>query len=267
MTTLIKPIDDRDVLHGFLSADRAACAYQLGDLDDAYFPWCDWWGAYDGDELKLVLLLYKGLSVPVTLTYGDSAYVEELFEAVYHQLPDRFYCHVLEGHLPGLARHYETEELHLMLRMALGRDEYAPRQVDLDVVRLGHRHTAQIVSLYEHYPDNFFEPYQLETGLYFGILDRSGGDLVSIAGIHVLSNAYDIGVIGNLVTHPEHRGKNLATRVTGRLLNEVFERVSLAALNVDEANTAALRTYQTFGFRPHHRYYEGLVKRRMLPPG
>ena len=212
-----------------------------------------------------MFLLYKGLSVPVTLTYGDKSLVGPLLAEIYHRLPDRFYTHAWEGHLPGLQEHYECDELSLRLRMVLGRDAFTRQPVDGDVVRLGHRDTARIVSLYDHYPDNFFEPYQLETGLYFGLHDGPGGPLISIGGIHVLSAEYDVAAIGNLVTHPAYRGRNLAKRVTSRLLNEVFERVSLVALNVSEENHPAVRLYEGFGFAHNHRFYEGMVRRRMIP--
>lgn len=265
----IRGIEDRDQLLEFFLGDPVACAYQIGDLDDAYFPWCRWWGAFDDDDdqLKLALLLYSGLSVPVALTYGQADLLEPLLEEIYADLPDRFYCQAFEDHYTALSAQYDASDMQPKLRMALRRDDYEPVPADPDVIRLGHRDTARIVKLYDHYPDNFFEPYQLETGLYFGITEGSGGELVSIAGIHVLSQANDVAAIGNLVTHPDHRGKQLARRVTGRLLNEVFERVGLVALNVSEENVPAVRTYSHFKFEPHSRFYEGLVKRSLLPRG
>lgn len=265
--TVVKQVTDRAELHSFFSADPVACAYQLGDLDDAYFPWCQWWGAYDSDSglLETVFLLYKGLSVPVALTYGDGDRLKRMIEAIYSDLPDRFYCHLLEDHVEAVDAHYDTGDLRPMMRMALRADDYDIGTRDPDIRRLGHRDTGNIVKLYRHYPDNFFEPYQLETGLYFGIHDRNAGPLIAIAGIHVLSEKYDVGVVGNLVTHPDHRGKQLARRVTARLLNEVFERVSLVALNVAEDNTPAIRTYRHFKFGHNHRFYEGMVRRTLLP--
>lgn len=110
--------------------------------------------------------------------------------------------------------------------------------------------------LYEHYPDNFFEPYQLETGLYFGVRDEDIG-LASIAGIHVVSESHDVAVIGNFVTHPERRGRGYASACTARLLSELFETVSLVALNVQEDNEPAQRMYRNFGFEENNVFYEG----------
>ena len=78
----VRQIDDRDLLSAFLSTDRAACAYQIGDLDDSYFPWCTWWGAFDEqDQLRFVYLHYIGLSIPVALTFGDPDYLPGLLDA------------------------------------------------------------------------------------------------------------------------------------------------------------------------------------------
>ncbi len=117
------------------------------------------------------------------------------------------------------------------------------------------------MELYQHYPDNFFEPYQVESGLYFGIRSEDGEQLVSIGGIHVLSEFYDVAAIGNLVTHPDHRSQGYASRVIGHLLNELFQRVSLVALNVQVDNVAAIKTCERFNFEPTHRFFEGIVTR------
>lgn len=257
----IRPVDDREQIHTFLADDPVAHAYQLGFLDDAYYQWTKWWGWFEGDALEVLVVLYSGLSVPVVLTVGGAERVSDTYQQLHGELPDRFYCHVRDEHLEGVRRIYDTSALSPSSRMFLRREDFEPPEPNRWVVRLGHRDTAQIIKLYEHYPDNLFEPYQLESGLYFGIHRRSGGELVSITGIHVLSEQSDLAVVGNLVTHPRYRGRNLATTVTGRLLTELFERVSLVALNVAEDNTPAIRTYEHFAFKPHHRFWVGLAKK------
>jgi hypothetical protein len=235
-------IQDRDLLLSHLAKDRVGCAYPLGYLDEAYAPWCQWWGvvAPESEDIRLLLLLYTGLSVPVVLVAGDAAAAPELLEALYNALPDRFYAHLPQPHVAPFGGFYDTRQLVPMLRMSLERARYTIQEVDPFVVRLGHRDTAEIVKLYEHYPDNLFEPYQLESGLYFGMHRRSGGQLISIAGVHVVSKANDVAIVGNVVTHPKYRRNALATRVVARLLNETFESVSLAAVNVPEGNAVRL---------------------------
>ena len=177
-------------------------------------------------------------------------------------LPERFHFHALEEQMTTVKGQFEPKSYQRMVRMGLERSHYKRLPGDslaVGVERLGHRDTAAIMDLYQHYPDNFFEPYQLETGLYFGVRDEELG-LASIAGIHVFSEEHDVAVIGNFVTHPDRRGEGLATACTARLLDNLFERVSFVALNVQEDNAAAIHMYTKFGFGKNNVFYEGRVE-------
>ena len=253
----VEKLTDRRELGEFLMQDRLANAYLLGDLDPAYYQFCHWYGSRDAQgELRHVMLVYVGLSLPVVILSGNGEGLEEFLEDTRSVVPDRFHYHVLEEQFPALQAVYETESAETMLRMGLERDDFAPPERDRRVERLGHRDTAAIMALYEHYPDNFFEPYQLETGFYFGIRNERGRP-VSMGGVHVISEDYDVAVIGNLVTHAEYRGQGLATKVTARLVEELFERVSMLALNVGRDNPHAVKLYENFGFEANNVFYEG----------
>lgn len=263
----VQEIQDTHVLRAFLAQDPVGNAYLLGDLADDYLPFCRWYGARDEDgSLRALVLLYKGLRLPalLTVTDGDPASAHLLADIFSYArarslFPSPAWIHAWRHHLPPL----ETSLLHaqpleLMRRMSLRRAQYQPRARRHKVRPLGHQDTAAIVRLYKHYPDNFFEPYQLESGLYFGI-DAPDDGLAAIAGIHVLSQADDIAAIGNLVTRPDLRQQGHASDITSRLLDALFERVSLVTLNVRDNNAAAIALYEKFGFVPHHTYYEGQV--------
>ncbi len=252
----VEELTDRNELREFLMRDRLANAYLLGNLDPAYFQFCNWYGARDDEgELTNLMLVYLGLSLPVVFTSGNGEGLEEFLEASRDIVPRRFHFHVLEEQMPALQSVYPTKGAQAMLRMGLTPEQFEPIDYDEPIERLGHRDTAAIMELYEHYPDNFFEAYQLETGLYFGIRDEDR--LVSMGGVHVLSEEYDIAVIGNLVTHSNYRGQGLATAVTARLIEELFDRVSLLALNVGRDNAPAVRLYGNFGFQSNNVFYEG----------
>lgn len=254
---VVERLEDREELRRFLIQDKLANAYLLGDLDPDYFPFCDWYGtrAPDG-TLDSLLCSYTGLSLPVVLAVGSEVGIETLVEACADELPDRFHFHVTAPHLDTLQRSFDVSNLREMRRMGLRQEAFQPVDSHPRVRRLGHGDTAAIMRLYEHYPDNLFEPSQLETGLYFGI-DDGDGTLLSIAGIHVASEEYDVAAIGNLATRPSARGDGLATACTERLLAELFERISLVALNVREDNAPAISVYTNFGFRPNTTFWEG----------
>lgn len=253
----VEKITDRDELRAFLMGDKLANAYLLGNLDPAFLPFCDWYAARDADgRLGSLLMIYQGLSLPVVFMLGAEPELEPFLREVRGELPDRFHFHVLDNHIESVRNVFSPRDALRMHRMGLERPDYASSVDTARVDRLGHRDTASIMALYGHWPDNFFEPAQLETGLYFGVRDPDEG-LLSIAGIHVVSEDYDVAVIGNLVTHPRARGRGLATLCTARLLDELFDRVSLIALNVQEDNKPAIKMYANFGFTDNNVFWEG----------
>lgn len=258
----IRPVDNKIVLHSLLIQDRVAGAYLLGDLDDNYFGYCRWWGAHATDgTLESVMLLYTGLRLPAVLTFGNTTGIEDIFSdpAVRNELPTQFYAHIMNEHLAAFQGHYNTDALRSMVRMGLAKHDFKHPGDDLGgITRIGHSHTAELMDLYRYYPDSFFEPYQLESGFYFGT--HVDGDLVSVAGTHLFSSAYSVAAIGNIVTHPKHRSQGHSRRCTTRLLEALFEEVSIAALNVERDNVAAQRVYRRLGFTDHIRYLEGLVR-------
>lgn len=256
----IEELDNRAELQNFLTRDKLAAAYLLGELDPDYFPFCNWYGtrAPDG-TLESVLCHYTGLSLPLVLAVGSEVGVETLMTNCRDRLPDRFHFHVTDPHLETLQNRYELNHLRNMRRMGLHRSKYDNPRNGRHVRRLDHGDTAAIMQLYEHYPDNLFEPSQLETGYYFAV-DDGDGSLLSIAGVHVVSVEYDVAAIGNLVTHPEARGQGYGTACTGRLLDELFDEVSLVALNVREDNSPAISVYTSFGFQQNTTFWEGRAR-------
>ena len=256
----VERITNREELGEFLMRDRLANAYLLGNLDPQYWQFCRWHGMRDASgALESICLVYIGLSLPVVFVAGPAENFERMMRQCSGELPDRYHFHLLEEQMIVVPGVFEPKSSQRMNRMGLERSHYKPRsQNSVNVERLGHRDTASIMDLYQHYPDNFFEPYQLETGLYFGVRDPELG-LSSIAGIHVFSEEHDVAVIGNFVTHPERRGQGLASACTARLLDDLFERVSFVALNVQEDNQPAIRMYSNFGFEKNNIFFEGRV--------
>ncbi|OIP40800.1 MAG: hypothetical protein AUK47_07515 [Deltaproteobacteria bacterium CG2_30_63_29] len=252
----VEKLRDRGRIYDFLASDRIANAYQIGDLDEVHFAQSTWFAALDEQgEIEAALLILEGLSLPVVFSSGSQRGAQTLFRSC--ALPPRFHFQIWEGHRGSLESVHQLHSSSHMARMALHRSAFKPRTSPIGVVALGHLHTADIIELYAHYPDNLFEPYQLGSGLYFGV--REGGRLVSIAGIHVVSAEHDLAAIGNLVTDPTCRGKGYVTACTNRLLEALFERVSLVTLNAEVENEAAVHTFERLGFQHHLLYLEGRV--------
>ncbi len=139
--------------------------------------------------------------------------------------------------------------------MALRDSEGVSDAYDPAVVAMGPAHLSEALALYEHsYPGNWFDARMLETGRYYGLWDA--GRLVSVAGVHVYSRRYRVAVLGNIATHPAHRGQGYATRVTARLCRTLQDEVDHIGLNVKADNIAAIHCYQRLGFETVATYAE-----------
>lgn len=121
-------------------------------------------------------------------------------------------------------------------------------------------HKDKLLDMYKKsYPDNYFDDRMLETGKYFGCI--LNGEIVCVSGVHVHSDEYKISVLGNITTHPDYRGKGLATAVTARLVKELRTDGNTVALNVKKDNTAAIKCYQKLGFEIYCEYEESFFSR------
>ena len=101
----------RTEIEAFLRRDAFLHLYELGDLDDFFWPHTTWFGlrAHGADrsraELAAVALLYGATDLPVllALTAPPLAALADLLAALLPRLPPRFYAH-LSGDLARVAQ-------------------------------------------------------------------------------------------------------------------------------------------------------------------
>lgn len=253
-------VTDTSSLEEFLRPFPVENSFVLGYLDPEYAEECRWFARRDATGLRTVLLVYTGLSRPALFFGGHPDGVAPLLRLVRSELPDRAIVRAPRALFESVKTSYQpVGTMREMQRMGLERSTFLARDTGTDdpmVVTLTHRDTGAILQTYASWPDHFFDPYQLSTGLYFGIRGDAN-DIASIAGIHNLSQRYDVAAIGNLVTHPNYRGRGYAQRCTAVLLRRLFAQVGLVALDVQSGNVAAIRTYQRFGFQQKAEFFEG----------
>jgi len=256
---------DTAALREMLAEDPVGGAYMLGDLDPRYTPFCEWFVSGEaGGRDDTIVLVYSGLSAPAVLTFGAAEGVEAILDAFIETLPEHAHAHLAAGHRAAFLRRYTMDRELPMARMGVRAEELvfdpAWETREDPVVALGHRDTGDIMALSTHYPDSFFEPTQLSSGYYVGI--RVDGELVSMAGVHIVSATDRLAVIGNVVTHPDHRGRGLSTACTGTLCHRLAEGGhDLIALNVERENASAIRVYEKLGFRRHLAFTQGFIGR------
>ncbi|MEU6077821.1 GNAT family N-acetyltransferase [Micromonospora sp. NPDC047074] len=235
---------DRAVLAELLGRDPVLHAYQLGDLDDFFWPYTSW---FRRDEE--VALLYHGADPPTLLAFAAPSRVDRLaalLRELTPVLPARLWAHLSPGAEAALAGAFRAAAAGPHHKMAL-----------TDPARLAAAPAAGTVldagdlpalrRLYDvAYPGNWFDPRMLDTGQYVGV--RDGGELVAVAGVHVYSPVYRVAALGNVTTHPRARGRGLAGAAVAELCRRLADSVTHVTLNVKADNAAAVRLYGRLGF-------------------
>ncbi|GAB3935477.1 hypothetical protein GCM10027614_10270 [Micromonospora vulcania] len=204
---------DRAVLAGLLGRDPVLHAYQLGDLDDFFWPYTSWFRR--GEQ---VALLYHGVDPPTLLAFAapeQCAAMAVLLKELAPLLPARLYAHLSPGLSEVLGGSFRVESRGVHYRMALTDPDRLAAVAPAGVV-LGAADLPLLGRLYaQAYPENWFDPRMLDTGQYVGV--REGGELVAVAGVHVWSPVYRVAALGNVATHPRWRGRGLAAAVVAAL--------------------------------------------------
>ncbi|WP_255292580.1 GNAT family N-acetyltransferase [Micromonospora sp. WMMA1996] len=235
---------DRAVLAGLLGRDPVLHAYQLGDLDDFFWPYTSWFRR--GDE---VVLLYHGVELPTLLAFAAPERVAALSALLVEAapvLPARLWAHLSPGLEATVSRWYAVSDAAAHVRMAW---TDPPRAAAVPAVGepLGRADLAELRELYAvAYPGNWFDPRMLDTGQYVGVRDR--GRLVAVAGVHVWSPRWRVAALGNVTTHPDVRGRGLGAGVVAALCARLRASVDHVTLNVRADNAAAVRLYERLGF-------------------
>jgi ribosomal protein S18 acetylase RimI-like enzyme len=77
----------------------------------------------------------------------------------------------------------------------------------------------------------------------------------------------EVARLGNVMTHPDFRGRGYATAVTGAVTADLLRFCDQVVLNVRSDNPPALQAYAKLGYREHVRFEERLIHRQGGPAG
>lgn len=253
-------LHDTDEIERYLRRNTLIHLYELGDLDDFFWQRTTWYAFKDADHIQSLLLLYSAINPPVLLAVGENLLaLRNLLQASIYLLPPRFYAHLSSDLSTSLAAHYRVDSQGLHFKMALIDTSRLETGNISEVLPLTETHLDELQALYRvSYPDNSFDPRMLQTGHFYGI--RRDNKLVSVAGVHVYSPRYKVGVVGNVTTHPAYRGKGLGTAVCARLCHELLHTVEHIGLNVKADNVPAIASYKKLGFEVVGEYEEALLE-------
>jgi ribosomal protein S18 acetylase RimI-like enzyme len=254
-------LHDKDEIEGVLRRDPPMHLYEIGDLDDFFWPHTTWYGLEDRGSLKSVALLYAGSDLPVVLALareGQTWAVTALLERMRAVLPRKFYAHLAVGAGRALGPGFSVEMHGRHDRMLL--EDVTPlARIDTHrAVPLGPPDLREIEALYEEaYPATWFDPRMLETDAYFGV--REEGQLAAVSGVHVVSRHHRVAAIGNVATRPALRGRGFARMAVAATCRALHGAVDHIGLNVDVENADGIRLYRGLGFARVGSYEEALV--------
>jgi hypothetical protein len=248
---------DRNALRTMLEPKRPYAAYALGQLDPRLFRLSEWWTAEGEAGQGLVLHSRGGLGNAV-FTMGEAGALEALLRV--HPGPRTAFLTCEVHHVDTVQRYVELSTRQTMIRMLVTADTFTPCY-EPAVVRLTGRNARAINALYhsDGVP-SFYTPRQVDDSIYCGV--EREGELVAIAGTHVISSWASIAVVGNVYTHPIYRGQHFAQATTSAVTEKLLVNCSEVVLSVDPTNTSAVRAYERLGFREVARLIEGAAVRR-----
>lgn len=254
-------LSDKKVIESHFRKNTCLNIYPIGDLDEFFFKHTKWFALTDESEILDIAFLYTGTDLHVLLAVcdGDLNNMKELLTGISAELPDKFYSHLSPGLEIIFSGKYKAEDFGRHYKMCLLKKNFKDMNDSDNIKRLGTEDIEAIQKFYaEAYPGNWFDMRMLETGKYFGHF--TDGELTGAAGIHVYSPEYKVAALGNITTHPLHRGKSICRKLTSALCSDLFESVDHIGLNVHIDNKAAIECYRKTGFSITGEYHEYLFE-------
>jgi GNAT superfamily N-acetyltransferase len=252
-------LHDKNSILSYLKKNAGLQIYSIGDLDNFFWPKTIWFALRDADAIQSIALLYVGMDMPTLLSFyeGESCFSCQLIERIRHLLPVKFNAHLSPGLLDIFGRQNIIDYYGLNCKMVLKKAVHEPN--DKNIRKLSFDDLSIIKDFFAvSYPKNWFDSRMLETGKYYGYFIND--KLVGVSGIHVFSEEYKVAALGNIATHPDHRGKQIGYKLTSALCFDLQKCVDIIGLNVKSDNDHAIKCYKKIGFEVIGTYDECLLK-------
>ena len=250
---------DRALLRQFLERDRLLAAYAICDLEDREFGRTRWGIATQDGEVVAIAMEYGGLTPQPMFVMGDNDGIVAILRDVVR--PRAAYLAGPAEALTAVAQQYRVDPGPPMIRMWVDRTTFQPAPAQVE--RLLPVEVSELNRLYQLGFAAWLPSSAIAEGVYYGI--RVNGRLVAAAGTHVISRTARLAVVGNVLTHTDHRGRGYAKAVTSAVTAELLRYCDEVVLNVRSDNPPAIQAYTRLGFAEHARFEERLVRRLSSP--
>ena len=258
---VVRPVREPEEIRAMLSPHRTYAAYALGQLQPRLFERTEWHVSRGAGGEALLLHSRGGLGNAL-FAFGAIEALEAALQL--HPGPHQTFLSCQPHQRETILRHFLLPEASSMVRLQVDRERFQPEAGQ--VRRLTGSEAFRINSLYRSDgTPAFYTADNINQAVYYGAFEE--GRMVAVAGTHVISPVDEIGVVGNVFTHPAYRGRGLGRLVTSAVTKEVLTSCREAVLSVDPANVAALRAYDVLGYKEVTRLIEGPAVRREVGPG
>jgi len=252
----VENLTDPRQAYPFLARERLYSAYAVGTLEAESWACCTALLARSGEEDSAFFLLAQPPETASTLfLMGEPAALQKIFE---HPLARAAFAWISakDEHLGCLKRYWRLEEPEEMLRMVVQRDDFRPpeKPPEVDLQRLGPADQSALAEIYDTAFGTPTAARLITRGPYYGVWNK--GQLISVAGTHIVSRKFGLAAVGNVWTRPPYRGQGLATLASGAVTWELLETYQEVVLNVREDNLPARRVYERLGFKTHCHFWQ-----------
>ncbi len=122
---------------------------------------------------------------------------------------------------------------------------------DKEAVALGKEDISAMLELTQLVYPSYFREETALLGQYFGIYD--GERLCGMAGVRMTMDGFR--EISAVCTHPDYRGRGIASRLSKHLISFIQQQGDVAFLHTEFDNVAAQAVYERLG----------MTKRRVIP--
>ena len=254
---VVTALHERDRIRALLSPRVEYTAYAMGQLEPGLFERTRWYSARGDTGTGLVLHSRGGLG-EATFVMGDTDAVAAVLSI--HPGPAHTYATCQPQHVEALQRVYRLANQQPMVRMAVTAASFKPVE-SAGAVPLGGVDIRRVNALYgsEGGP-SYYVPEHIDAGVYRGVIAQ--GRLVAVAGTHVVSRHEGVAVVGNVFTHPAHRGRGFATVATSAVTQALLGYCEYVVLTVDPRNAPAIQAYLKLGYSEVCQLVEASAARR-----
>ena len=248
----VEIVDDPKSLADLFVTDRETHLYGLPDLEEPFWSPSTWFRS--GPAAVGIISTGGDWVTGYAMSQSHPDETVQLLAEVHDRLPAGAWVTGPLGLYESVSKTRQALSKGVHHRMILT-EPVDERQPAAGIIELKPEDLERVVDLRDADRQGmFFLPMMLSHGVFMGV-ERSGS-LIAAAGTHVISEGHSVAAVGSVLTHPDHRGRGLGSKVVASLCQRLQSRFEVIGLNVAASNSAAIRVYEKIGFRTAFDYEE-----------